>query len=186
MAPSRTMTLLAAVALAGTLTACGSSSSSSTTTRPPSATTTSTTTGTTTSTTGVPGTSTSSTAAASGPVNVVATAADKAALTAAYAAYKQVDPSEIEGTSPGSVYLATDPSTGTYWALASFLPSATASQQTEVGMQDGGETGIFTRTAGGSWTMVSLGSEPFCPSKTPIPPAVAALWGLTDPPECSA
>ncbi len=129
---------------------------------------------------------TTSSTGGSGPVNVVATSADKAALTTAYAAYKQVDLSEIEGTSPGSVYLASVPSTGTYWALASFLPSATASQQTEVGMQDGGETGIFTRTGNGSWTMVSLGSEPFCPSKTAIPPAVVALWGLTDPPECSA
>jgi hypothetical protein len=117
---------------------------------------------------------------------VVATAADKAALTTAFAAYKQVPASEIAGTAPGSVYLATVPSTGTNWALASFLPSATASQQTEVGMQDGGGMGIFTQTAGGSWTMVSLGSEPFCPTKTAIPPAVVTLWGLTDPPACSS
>ena len=139
---------------------------------------TSTSTGPTTSTT-------SSSTTASGVQNLVATAADKSALTAAFVTYKQVPGQDIAGTDPGTVYFAYVPSTGTYWALASFLPTSSASQQTLVGLQDGGRTGIFTRASGGSWTMVSVGSAPFCPSRTAIPEPVRAAWGLNDPAACA-
>jgi hypothetical protein len=118
------------------------------------------------------------------PKNLVASAADKAALIAAFVADKKIPASDIVGTTQGSVYLADIPSTGTSWALATFAPSATASQSTLVGLQDGGSMGIFTKPAGGSWTMVGLGSFPFCPSQTQIPVAVQQLWGLSDPQGC--
>jgi len=112
--------------------------------------------------------------------------ADKAALTAAYVAHTKVPAGDIAGTRAGTVYFAYVPSTGTYWALATFDPSATAAQQTLVGLQDGGAMGVFSRPAGGSWTMVSTGSFPFCPSRTPLPAEVRSVWGLTDPPACTA
>ena len=129
---------------------------------------------------------TSSSAGPTGPQNLVATAADKSALTAAFVTYKKVPAQDIAGTAPGTVYYAYVPSTGTYWALASFLPTSTASQQTEVGLQDGGGMGIFTKHAGGTWTMVATGSFPFCPSQTVIPSAVRTVWGLSDSGSCSA
>ena len=130
--------------------------------------------------------STTTTAAATASVqNLVATAADKAALTVAFVASKNVPTQDIAGTDPGTVYYAYVPSTKMYWALASFLPTPAASQQTLVGLQDGGRTGIFTRVPAGSWTWIFLGSFPFCPSRTAIPPAVRTVWGLSDPGACS-
>jgi hypothetical protein len=120
-----------------------------------------------------------------GPKNLVATPTLKAELTQAFVAFKQVPAQDIAGTAPGSVYYALVPATGTSWALASFLPRSTASQQTLVGLQDGGGTGIFSMRPGAGWEMVALGSVPFCPAQTPIPPAVVALWGLRDPEGCT-
>ena len=128
---------------------------------------------------------TSSTANGS-PQNLPATAADKANLVAAYVAFAHDPPSDIAGTEPGSVYYAYVPATATYWAFSRFLPSPSASQRTLVSLQDGGNIGIFREPAGGSWTMLAEGGEPFCPTKSPIPPSVQALWGLTDPPACAS
>ena len=164
------------VLCAGLLTACGSSTTSPTSTAPP------TTSAPTTSSTASPG-STGTTSG--GAQNLVASDAVKADLTTTFVAAKQLQPADISSTEPGSVYYAVVPATGAYWALASFLPSATASQQVLVGMQDGGRTAIFTRSSGGSWTLVSLGSVPFCPSRTSLPADVIARWGLTDPSGCT-
>ena len=116
----------------------------------------------------------------------MATAADKAALAAAFVAYDQIPAGDITGTQSGSVYLATVPSTGTTWALASFEPSTTAGQQTLVRLQDGGRTAIFSKKSGAGWVVLSNGAVPFCPSQTALPPAVVALWGLTDAEGCTA
>ena len=178
MTTTRRLPVLLAIAVAGSLAACGSSATPAPTTAPPP--------------TGSPASSTSTTAAGStattagGPRNLPATVADKSALTAAYVAHTKVPPGDIAGTQAGSVYYAFVPSTRTYWALATFTPSATASQRTLVGMQDGGAMGIFSRPAGGSWTMVATGSFPFCPSATPLPAEVRAVWGVSDPTGCTA
>jgi hypothetical protein len=120
------------------------------------------------------------------PQNLLATATDKAELVAAYVAFTNDPPSDIAGTEPGSVYYAYVPATGTYWAFARFLPSSSASQRTLVSLQDGGNIGVFRQPAGGGWTMLAEGGEPFCPTKSPIPSSVQALWGLTDPPACAS
>jgi hypothetical protein len=119
------------------------------------------------------------------PQDIVPTDATEAQLAAAYAAYMQDPPQDIGGTEQNSVYEAYLPPTATYWALARFLPSDTASQQTIVSMQDGGNIGVFDKTANGSWTMLAKGTAPFCPSRTPLPAEVRTLWGLSDPPQCS-
>lgn len=103
---------------------------------------------------------------------------------AAFVAFTHDPPSDIAGTEPGSVYYAYLPATQTYWAFGRFLPSPSASQRTLVSLQDGGNIGIFKQQAGGGWMMLSEGGEPFCPTKSAIPPAVQSRWGLTDPPEC--
>ena len=127
---------------------------------------------------------TSGSSAGSSPRDLPATEADKAALVAAFVAFTHDPASDIEGTEPGSVYYAYLPSTRAYWALARFLPSATASQNSLVSLQDGGNIGIFSRQAGGGWTMLSIGGEPFCPTKSVIPSSVQGLWGLTEPGTC--
>jgi hypothetical protein len=172
---------VALLVTAGLLAACGSSSTSTTTTGA----------GPTGSTTTVPTGSSSSVASTStpttgaGPRNVAATVATKAALQSAFVAYTKVPAGDIAGTQAGTVYYAYDPTTRTYWALATFTPSATASQDTLVGMQDGGSTGVFRQPAGGGWTMLTTGSFPFCPSRTPLPAAVRTVWGLSDPAACT-
>lgn len=127
-------------------------------------------------------TSTSSAAASAAVQNLVATAAIKSALTAAYVAHNGLPAAEVAGTAPNSVYYAYLPSTSTYWAIANFLPTATASQNTDVAMQDDGCCGIFTMTSGGSWTYAAgfLGG----PCTGQIPAALEELWHLTPPVNC--
>lgn len=182
--PTALTPLIAAGLLAGgLLAACGTSSSTTTSTAHGDTTTSTSSTATSTGGSSAGGASTTTTGA--GPRNLAATLATKAALQSAFVAYKKVPASDIAGTQAGSVYYAYVPSTQTYWALASFTPSSTASQDTLVGMQDGGATGIFRRGTGGSWTMLTVGSFPFCPSQTPLPSDVRTLWGLSDPTGCS-
>lgn len=113
----------------------------------------------------------------------MATAALKNALTAAYVAHNGLPAAEVAGTAPASVYYAYLPSTGTYWAIAGFVPTANASYNTQVSMQDEGCCGIFTMTAGGPWTFVAgyLGT----PCTGQIPAMLEQLWNLTSPGDCS-
>jgi hypothetical protein len=140
---------------------------------------------TTTTTSGATGsTSTSTTSGASAAdQNLAATAAVKSALTAAYVAHNGLPAAEVAGTAPGSVYYGFLPSTNTYWAIAGFVPSAAASQNTQVAMQDDGCCGIFNMTAGGSWTFVAgyLGA----PCGGQIPASLEQLWNLTPPGDCA-
>ncbi|HVB91122.1 MAG TPA: hypothetical protein VND70_03380 [Acidimicrobiales bacterium] len=127
-------------------------------------------------------TTTATTTASAAAQNQAATAALKSDLTAAYVAHNGLPADQVAGTAPGSVYYAYLPSTGTYWAIADFVPTSTASQQTMVSMQDEGCCGVFSEPAGGPWTYVSgfLG-EP-CPGQ--IPPELETLWGLQYPGSC--
>jgi hypothetical protein len=108
----------------------------------------------------------------------------KSQITAAYVAHNHLPANEVAGTAPGSVYYALVPSTGISWAIASFVPTATSSQQTQVSMQDEGCCGVFTQANGGSWTMVAgfLGAP--CPGQ--IPAELETLWGLEYPGNCPA
>jgi hypothetical protein len=146
---------------------------------------------TTTSTTAAaPMTTTSSTAAgaptttassASGVHNLPASAQVKADLTAAFVALKQVPASDVVGTAPGSVYYAYDPSTTTYWALASFDLSPGATQPVQVGWQDGGGQGLFKMVAGSSWSVQTGVIPPYCGEVKFFPPSVLAAWSITQP-----
>jgi hypothetical protein len=103
----------------------------------------------------------------------------------AFVAFTHDPASDIAGTEPGSVYYAYLPTSETHWAFARFLPSSSASQRTLVSLQDGGNIGIFREQAEGGWTMLTVGGEPFCPTRSSIPASVQLLWGLTDSPACS-
>ena len=129
------------------------------------------------------GTSSTSTTTANGARNLVASPAIKSGLLVAYLAHSGLAADQVVGTAPGSVYYAYLPSTQTYWAMAGFVPSSTASMQTQVSMQDEGCCGIFTQSAGAaSWTYVSSYLGAPCPGAAP--PEVLAVWNLQPEADC--
>jgi hypothetical protein len=121
---------------------------------------------------------------ASGIQNLVITSAGKSDLTAAYVANKGISLSDISGggPTPGSVYYAYDPSTNTYWALADFQPSSTASQNVQVGFQDGGSYGMYQKAGSGSWQVQQPGFPPICGEAKFFPQAVLAAWLISTNP----
>jgi hypothetical protein len=137
-----------------------------------------------TTTSVAPNPATTSSTSPIAPRNLVANAAVKSALTAAYVAHSGLPADQVGGTAPGSVYYAYVPSTGTYWAIANFVPSSTASMQTKVSMQDDGCCGVFTQSsAAASWTFVSgyLGLP--CPGEVPVD--VMSVWNLQTGSDCA-
>jgi hypothetical protein len=138
-----------------------------------------------TTTSATPSSSTTSTTSSDAPQNLVANAAVKSSLTAVYVAHSGLPADQVAGTAPGSVYYAYVPSTGTYWAIANFLPSSTATTQTKVSMQDDGCCGVFTQPSGAtSWTFVSgyLGLP--CPGV--VPADIMTLWNLQNGTDCAS
>jgi hypothetical protein len=70
------------------------------------------------------------------------------------------------------------PATGRYWARAECMPPANASLNVQVGYQDGGSFGLFTKVGNGPW-QVSLGSfPPVCREVQYFPRPVLTVWGL--------
>jgi hypothetical protein len=116
--------------------------------------------------------------------NLVITSAGKGDLTAAYVAFRQISPSDVlgGGPMPGSVYYAYVPATDTYWALAAFEPSSTASQNAQVGFQDGGSIGMFRKVATDAWQVGNPGIPTFCGEVQWFPAAVLAAWSLPTTP----
>jgi hypothetical protein len=113
--------------------------------------------------------------------NLVISSAGKSDLTTAFVAFKGISLSDIAGGGPtaGSVYYAYDPSTDTYWALADFATSSTASMQVQVNFQDGGSIGMFRRAgAAGAWHVQLGGIPEWCSESTFFPLPVLAAWSI--------
>jgi hypothetical protein len=137
--------------------------------------------------------------AGSAATNLAATAAINNGLVDTYLAehgWQALYGSDISLV-PGSTYLAYDPQTGLDWAFATFTyrgPDTDTSNSPDVAMQDGGEIGIFylvpvpgaVPSAGDGWVMVGIAGEPPCYSRMIMPSSVIRLWGLVDPPDCTA
>src|SRR5262249_15254358 len=113
--------------------------------------------------------------------NLVISSAGKSQLAAAFVAAKGISLSDLAGGGPeaGSVYYAYDPSTDTYWALASFTPSSTASMNVQVGFQDGGSYGMYRKTGSGSWQVEQPGFPEICGEVKFFPPAVLTAWSIS-------
>jgi hypothetical protein len=128
----------------------------------------------------------SATPAASGSVeNEVISSAEMSELTTAYAAWRGIPVSDIGGGGPlpGSVYYAYDPTTDTYWALADFEPSSTASLDVQVAFQDGGGIAMYQMAGGGSWQVQTAGAPSFCSEVKFFPIVVLEAWSMqTTPP----
>jgi len=110
--------------------------------------------------------------------NLVISSAVRSELTAAYVAYRRISPSDVAGTRPGSVHYAYDPATDTYWALANFAPSGTASLRVKVGFQDGASWGFLTKVGSGPWKAHAGGEPVVCLEVRFFPRAVLTAWSL--------
>lgn len=101
------------------------------------------------------------------------------ALEQAFAAARHLPSSAIGGVRAGSLHEGS--ASGTAWALASFVPSASAGKLA-AGFADGAATGVFRQT-GGVWHLVRTG--PYgCGAG--LPATLKQAWGLAGPATCSA
>jgi PKD repeat protein len=102
------------------------------------------------------------------------------ALTQAFEEGRHLPGPAIGGIRPGSLHTGT--AAGTEWAIATFIPSASASKQVATGFQDGGGTGIFS-LHNGIWRL--LGASLYGCGEG-LPSALKQAWGLADPAGCTA
>lgn len=123
----------------------------------------------------------SATTGAGAVQNLVISSVGKSELTAAFVAFKGISLSDILGAGPvpGSVYYAYDPATSSYWALADFALSSTASFNAEVSFQDGGDMGLFRQAQGGPWQAQTGSLDPICAEVQFFPADVLAAWSMT-------
>jgi PKD repeat protein len=84
-----------------------------------------------------------------------------AALRSAYAAGRGVPRADVGALRPGSLRVATSPSSGARWAIAGFLPRRSGGPRAW-DFQGGRGHGSFTRRRGGSWRLVSFGGRARC------------------------
>jgi hypothetical protein len=113
---------------------------------------------------------------------VAATSANTTGLEQAYAAGRHLPASAVAGIRPGSLHLASIPSTGVTWAIAGFEPAAKAGAQVRQSFQDGASTGVFSRAQGKSWHLVKVAGALDCGNG--LPTAVRQAFGLADPASC--
>jgi hypothetical protein len=126
-------------------------------------------------------------ATSAGVQNLVVTSAERSALTAAYAATYaaglriQVSGLGAPAAGPASVYYAYDPATDTYWALASFEPTASYSDPTAY--MDGTTTGMFKKAGTAAWQVMIPINPDICEELRFFPQTVLITWALpTTPP----
>jgi hypothetical protein len=127
-----------------------------------------------------PAASTATSATPAAVQNLLVSTSVRSQLAAAYAAYEQIPGIDLAGTVADSIYYAYAPATSKYWAMATFVASATAPLSVTVNFQDGGNIGLFEKTGNDSWR-VALGHIPSqCAEARFFPSAVLAAWALPD------
>jgi ricin-type beta-trefoil lectin protein/CHAP domain-containing protein len=122
-----------------------------------------------------------STAAASGGASakpLQLSAALRTQLLSQYATFRHLPVTDISAVAPGMAHGAVVSPGGQEWAVITFSPAVSAPQSVDVTFQDGASSGVFTRPAGGAWTVAGLGGEPVgCGTR--LPAEVRALWQLS-------
>ena len=126
----------------------------------------------------------SATGSTPSPTASAATAAEantvQAALTRAFEGGRHVPGSAVGGVRAGTLHTGT--ADGKQWAIASFVPAKSASQEVAASFQDGGSAGVFTQSDG-SWRLVSTG---LYGCATGLPAALKPAFGITSPSLCTA
>jgi hypothetical protein len=100
-------------------------------------------------------------------------------LSTAYVAFRGFKATDVIGTAPNSVYYAFDPSSGTYWAMAEFVPSQEAGNQVQVSMQDAGGFAWFSQKSGDNWKARNGSFPPWCHADQFFPSGVLAVWAIS-------
>jgi hypothetical protein len=156
----------------------GSGTAGTTTATSPTVTGSSTATQSQTITSGTTVTSASGTSTTGGAENLQVTDALRAQLLRAGAASNGIPASDYTGLVHGQTYYAYDPTTGTYWAGAHLVPSA-SSTRAQVSVQDDGAYLLFTKPAGGTWHAYSVGMTGIAGATCPVavPSGVLTVWG---------
>jgi len=122
----------------------------------------------------------SQTARPSGIQNLVISSAVRsdlgAAYAAAYATYFKVPVSALgrPAAMPGEAYYAYDPSTDTYWALATIEP--TSPPRAKATYMDGTEEGMFKEVGAGRWQVLIGGMPLICDMLRFFPKPVLRAW----------
>jgi hypothetical protein len=104
-------------------------------------------------------------------------------MTRAFATFDKIPATDVGALRPGSLYVAYDSTTRTYWGTASFVPSAHAGAAVSTRFQDGGGVGIFTSKDGKAWKMTRIGGEPF-PCAQEVPAIIETAWGVKNSAYC--
>jgi cytoskeletal protein RodZ len=122
----------------------------------------------------------SATSSSGGVENLVASAAVKSELLAAFAAYHNIPVSDVVG-STRDLYYTYDPATNTYWALASYAPASTDPLSVTVTFQDGGQTLFYKKSGSGPWQYEQMGQPGVCSEWRFFPQAVLVAWAMPAP-----
>ncbi|HUC23311.1 MAG TPA: hypothetical protein VMA73_11440 [Streptosporangiaceae bacterium] len=126
------------------------------------------------------------------PTSLVADAAIRHQLRAAFIAFRRngantpgfaaIPPSAVGGISPGTLFYVLDPATGIHWAVASFDPTDAARQTSAaVGFQDGGSEAVFIQPPSQPWQVESIGQ---CLKGLPVVVAAASSLNASPNPMC--
>ncbi|WP_051451069.1 PKD domain-containing protein [Actinospica robiniae] len=110
-------------------------------------------------------------------------AADLTAFGQAFSAARTLAAKDVGAVRPGSAREVQDSATGTTWAVAGFVPAASASAQVKDSFQDGAAKQLFERAADGTWTVVPTAGPVGCADS--VPSSVRDALGL-DSADCSA
>ncbi len=93
--------------------------------------------------------------------------------------HAHVPGSAVGGIRAGTLHTGT--ADGKQWAIVTFTPAKSASPEVATSFQDGGATGVFTRT-GGSWHLVSTG---LYGCGIGLPATLKTAWGIGSPSVCT-
>ncbi len=121
--------------------------------------------------------------AGSAPRTLVLTSSVREQLITAWMSRTPVERADIAGTNPGLTFYGIVPSTRTYWAVATFVPTdawkrkakTTPDRGTGLAFQDG--PWVFSRQAGRPWRYVGDTGGMICPAE--LPDEMIATWGLS-------
>lgn len=106
----------------------------------------------------------------------------QASLAQAFASGSHIAGSALGAIRAGTLHTGT--ADGTQWAVATFDPAKSASQQDAAKFQDGASSGVFSKTGtGSSWRLVSTGMYG-CASG--LPASLKSAWHITAPATCDA
>jgi hypothetical protein len=97
-------------------------------------------------------------------------------LIALFARDRGIPVADIAGIVPAAV-LGPRADAGRDWAMVNFGPTAHAPEAVDLRFQDGAGIGVFTKSAGHSWTLAGLGGTP-AGCGVSIPEPVRSAWHL--------